>query len=197
SDPPAQVGRAVYTANCQICHKADLRGDVPEVPPLLGVVGKFGVDQVKKVIRSGPGRMPQFDKLSDLELDRLITFLRTPAAAANGPNEAGSNRARRDPPPATLAPGNPKRYWTGYNYMNSADGIPAIKPPFWILTAYDLNEGKLNWQIPIGEIPELVARGIRNTGSIPTRGGPVVTAGGLVFAPSQSNKTLYAYDAET
>jgi quinoprotein glucose dehydrogenase len=191
SDPPAQVGRAVYATNCQICHKPDLKGDLPEVPALNGIVGQLGSEQVKQAIRNGLGQMPAFDKLSELEIDRLVTFLRAPNAA-NGPPIA-----RRDPPTAVLAPGNPKRYWTGYNYMNSADGIPAIKPPFWVLTAYDLNEGKLRWQIPIGEIPELVARGVRNTGSIPTRGGPVVTAGGLVFAPSQSDKTLYAYDAET
>jgi quinoprotein glucose dehydrogenase len=96
-----------------------------------------------------------------------------------------------------VTPGNPARYWTGYNYMNASEGFPAIKPPFWVLTAYNLNEGKLKWQFPIGEVPELVARGIRNTGSIPTRGGPIVTAGGLIFAPSQSDKKIYAYDAET
>ena len=81
--------------------------------------------------------------------------------------------------------------------MNSTDGIPAIKPPFWVLSGYDLNEGKLMWQVPIGEVPQLVARGIRNTGSVAARGGPVVTAGGLIFAPSQSDKSLYAYDSET
>ena len=191
SDPPAQVGRAVYASNCQICHKPDLKGDAPEVPPLTGIVAQLGTQQVKNVIHNGQGQMPAFDRLSELEIDRLVTFLRAPNAASGPP------LPRRDPPAAVLTPGNPKRYWTGYNYMNSADGIPAIKPPFWVLTAYDLNDGKLKWQIPIGEVPELVARGIRNTGSIPTRGGPVVTAGGLVFAPSQSDKTLYAYDAET
>jgi quinoprotein glucose dehydrogenase len=195
SDPPAQVGKVVYMANCQQCHKADLTGQMPEVPPLTGVVGKIGPEQLKKVIKNGQGQMPQFDKLSDLEIDRLITFLRAPAAAERtGPPP---NMAQREPPPAKLTPGSPKRYWTGYNYMNATDGFPAIKPPFWMMTAYDLNEGKLKWQIPVGEVPALVARGIRNTGSIPTRGGPIVTAGGLVFAPSQSDKKIYAYDAET
>lgn len=192
ADPPAQVGKAVYMANCQQCHKADLTGMLPEVPGLLTSIAKLGADQVKKVVQNGQGQMPGFEKLSELEVDRLLTFMRNPAAANSGPQ-----MPRRDAPAATLTPGNPKRYWTGYNYMNSADGIPAVKPPFWVLTAYNLNEGQIKWQIPIGEVPELVARGIRNTGSIPTRGGPVVTAGGLVFAPSQSDKTLYAYDAET
>jgi quinoprotein glucose dehydrogenase len=193
SDPPAQVGKAVYMANCQQCHRADLSGMMPEVPALTGILGKLSAEQVKKVVKNGQGQMPEFDKLSELEIDRLVTFLRNPAAANGGPR-----MPRQQAAPATqLTPGKPVRYWTGYNYMNASDGFPAIKPPFWLMTAYDLNEGKLKWRIPIGEIPALAARGIRHTGSIPTRGGPVVTAGGLVFAPSQSDKTIYAYDSQT
>ena len=193
SDPPAQVGKAVYMANCRQCHQADLTGQMPEVPPVAGIVSKLGAEQVKKVVRNGQGQMPAFRKLSELELERLVTFLVAPDAA----ERMGPPMARRAPAVPALTPGNPKRYWTGYNYMNASDGFPALKPPFWVLTAYDLNAGKLKWQIPIGEVPELVARGIRNTGSIPTRGGPVVTAGGLIFAPSQSDRTIYAYDSET
>jgi len=191
SDPPAQVGRPVYMANCQQCHKADLTGAMPEVPPLIGIVTKLGVDQLKKLLKNGQGQMPAFAKFSALETDRLITFLRDPSAAAPPP------AVRRGPTSAKLVPGNPTRYWTGYNYINATDGYPATKPPFFTLTAYDLNEGKLKWQIPVGEVPDLVARGIRNTGSIPTRGGPIVTASGLVIAPSQSDRKLYFYDKET
>ena len=172
-----------------------MTGQMPEVPALTGIIAKLGADEVKKVVRNGQAQMPSFSKLSDLEVERLITYLRNPAAADRTGPPAGL--ARREPPVAELTLGNPKRYWTGYNYMNASDGFPAIKPPFWKMTAYDLNSGQLKWQIPVGEIPELVARGIRNTGSIPTRGGPIVTGGGLVFAPSLSNKAIYAYDSET
>jgi quinoprotein glucose dehydrogenase len=132
-------------------------------------------------------------------VNRLITYLRNPNAAdgRGAPSAPVVAAAPSGPGPARLTPGNPKRYWTGYNYTNASDGFPAIKPPFWVMTAYDLNEGKLKWQIPVGEVPELAARGIHNTGSVPSRGGPVVTAGGLIFAPSQSDRKLYAYDAET
>ncbi len=195
SDPPAQVGKAIYLASCQQCHKADLTGQMPEVPGLTGTIAKHGAEEVKKIIRNGQGPMPSFSKLTELELDRLMTYLRNPAAADRA--AAPPNLARSEPPPASLTPGNPKRYWTGYNYMNATDGFTALKPPFWKMSAYDLNSGELKWQIPVGEIPELVARGIRNTGSIPTRGGPVVTGGGLVFALALSNKTVYAYDSET
>ena len=58
---------------------------------------------------------------------------------------------------------------------------PADRPPWAELVAYDLNEGTIKWRVPLGTV---VARrqGITNTGSYrPTRNGPVVTAGGLIF----------------
>ena len=57
------------------------------------------------------------------------------------------------------------RYWTGYGYMNSSDGLPANKPPWSTITAYDLNKGTIKWQIPWGSVTELAAKGIKDTGS--------------------------------
>lgn len=61
----------------------------------------------------------------------------------------------------------------------STDGYPAIEPPLGTLSAVDLNKGQIAWQIPLGEHPELVAQGLQ-IGSW-NYGGPIVTAGGLVF----------------
>ena len=60
------------------------------------------------------------------------------------------------------------------------DGYPATAPPWGTLSAINLNTGEYAWQVPLGEYPELVARGLTNTGS-ENYGGPIVTAGGLVF----------------
>jgi outer membrane protein assembly factor BamB len=57
-----------------------------------------------------------------------------------------------------------------------------------MLTADDLNEGTIEWQLPLGEVPELAARGIHNTGSGFPKVGPVVTAGGLIFAGTRDRK---------
>ncbi|HEY0163535.1 MAG TPA: pyrroloquinoline quinone-dependent dehydrogenase, partial [Edaphobacter sp.] len=87
--------------------------------------------------------------------------------------------------------------WTGYGYMNSKDGLAAISPPWSSLTAYDMNKGDIKWTIPLGEVKELVAKGIRNTGSYWPRGGAVVTAGGLIVVGTRSDSKLHIYDKDT
>jgi quinoprotein glucose dehydrogenase len=49
--------------------------------------------------------------------------------------------------------------------------IPAVEPPWGTLNAIDLNKGEIAWKIPFGEYPELVAKGLRHTGS-ENYGGP-------------------------
>jgi quinoprotein glucose dehydrogenase len=81
--------------------------------------------------------------------------------------------------------------------MNSTDGLPANKPPWSTLTAYDLNKGTIRWQIPLGGVTELIAKGIKDTGSFWPRGGVAVTAGGLIFSGTISDATIRAYDKDT
>ena len=77
------------------------------------------------------------------------------------------------------------------------DGYPATAPPWGTLSAINLNTGEYAWQMPLGEYPELVAQGLRNTGS-ENYGGPVVTAGGLVFiAATNHDRKIRAFDKST
>jgi quinoprotein glucose dehydrogenase len=73
-----------------------------------------------------------------------------------------------------------------------------IGPPWSELVAYDLNEGTIKWRTTLGVVSALAEKGIRNTGSYrPTRNGPVVTAGGLIFIGTASDRSLHAYDKDT
>ena len=69
---------------------------------------------------------------------------------------------------------------TGYTKFLTPEGYPAIIPPWGTLNAIDLNTGELVWKTVLGEYEELTAKGIPRTGT-ENYGGPVVTAGGVVF----------------
>lgn len=70
-------------------------------------------------------------------------------------------------------------------------GLPCNAPPWGTVAAVDLFEGKKVWDVPLGSwVPGM------NTGTI-TLGGPMVTAGGLVFTAAAMDNFLRAFDAES
>jgi quinoprotein glucose dehydrogenase len=87
-------------------------------------------------------------------------------------------------------------FMRGFGYMNTSLGVPPITPPWSTLTAYDLNKGTIKWQIPLGDVPELAAKGIHNTGAGQMKSGPVITASGLVFTATRDHY-VRAYDEQT
>ncbi len=91
---------------------------------------------------------------------------------------------------------NEDRYYSGFGFMVGSNGLAAIKPPWTSLTAYDLNEGTIKWKIALGEVPELAAKGIKNTGTQYPKLGPVVTAGGLLFTGTRDKK-VRAFDVDS
>ncbi|OYX41867.1 MAG: hypothetical protein B7Y87_04430 [Sphingomonadales bacterium 32-64-22] len=92
--------------------------------------------------------------------------------------------------------GDVQPYKSGVNFMLQSNGLPAINPPWSLITAYDMNSGKKIWELPNGEVTELVKMNIKNTGSTAPRGGPVATAGGIVFVGTSSDRKIRARDAE-
>ena len=176
-------GRQTYLRECASCHRDDMRGEPPQFPSLIGATARRFPNELTAIIRHGAGRMPAFPGLTDAELSSLLEYLRTGVSADDG---------NASPSPISL-----KYRFTGFKKFLDADGYPAIAPPWGTLTAIDLNTGDHLWQIPLGEYPELAARGITNTGS-ENYGGPVVTAGGLVFiAATNFDRKVRAFDKAT
>lgn len=101
-----------------------------------------------------------------------------------------------EPKPKPGAAPEELRYESGFGFMIASDGLAAIKPPWTSMTAYDLNEGTIQWKIPLGEVPELAAKGIKNTGTHYPKVGPVITAGGLIFTGTRDRK-VRAFDLAT
>ena len=73
---------------------------------------------------------------------------------------------------------------------------PCQQPPWGVLSSIDLATGEYDWQVPLGEVPELTARGVPVTGTI-NMGGPIVTSGGLVFIGGSNDRRFRAFDAAT
>ena len=89
-----------------------------------------------------------------------------------------------------------EHYKSGFGFMVTNSGLAAIAPPWTTMTAYDLNSGKIMWQTPLGDVPELATKGVTDTGSHFPKVGPVVTAGGLIFTGTRDRK-IRALDIDT
>ena len=195
-----EAGRAVYQSNCRLCHGTDLAGQPPAVPTLVDVSSRLTADQIRSVVTHGRGPMPAFSKLSPAALDSLLAYLSHPDQAPTERAQA-SPVIENNPTPkarstsASLPP-EKLRYRSSFGFMFTSSGLPAIAPPWTTLTAYDLNKGTIEWQVPLGEVPELAAKGFKNTGSHFPKVGPVVTAGGLIFTGTRDRK-VRALDSTT
>jgi len=135
--------------------------------------------------------MPAFDQLSDAQRSGILDYVlgvNQPAA----PRREGENAA-----PSKNSDSTALQYsFSGFRRWLDAEGYPAIKPPWGTLNAVDLNTGEIKWKVPLGEYPKLKARGIPTTGT-ENYGGPVVTAGGLIFIGATADETFRAIDAKT
>ncbi len=192
---PETQGKVLYVQNCETCHKDNMEGQPPAIPPLVGIMDHGGADMVRAAVRGAMSPMPAFPDLSSSDVDDLIAYLTHPEEAHVPPDVLARLTAPPVVAPRVAPPGT--RYWTAYGYMNSSDGLPAIDPPWSSLTAYDLNKGSIKWRIPFGGVTRLEEKGITDTGSYWPRGGVVVTAGGLIFGGSKSDDTMRAYDENT
>jgi glucose dehydrogenase len=84
-------------------------------------------------------------------------------------------------------------YQSPFDFMLKTNNMSAIRPPWSQLTAYDLNTGTIKWQIPNGDAAGLP----EGSGAQGTRGSPLVTAGGLVFVGTPSDRKIRAYHTDT
>ncbi|HEX5278597.1 MAG TPA: pyrroloquinoline quinone-dependent dehydrogenase [Micropepsaceae bacterium] len=82
------------------------------------------------------------------------------------------------------------RFWDPKNQL------PCQQPPWAELMAVNASTGDIAWRVPLGTSDEMEANGIHNTGSF-GQGGPMATAGGLVFIAGTIDKRFRAFDAKT
>ncbi len=178
--------QALYLNQCAVCHGEKMAGSPPAIPALTGLGSRMSSSQVIATIKNGKGRMPGFSNLDDDELYALLAYV------MSGGKETGKEVESAGPPTPTM-----KYHFTGYHRFYDPDGYPAVVPPWGTLNAINLNTGEYVWKIPLGEYPELAAKGLKNTGT-ENYGGPLVTAGGLLFiAATNFDQKFRAFDKST
>lgn len=177
---PPTPGRRVYEANCMVCHGPSREG-LNTAPSLLGLAQRLTEAQVISQLQTGKGVMPSMAFIVDPQRKDLLEYL--------------FDRDRHYDKPTTR-PQRPSYHDRGYPKILDGDGYPGCKPPWGLLNAIDLNTGKIAWRVPLGEYPELTARGIPKTGT-ENFGGAIVTGGGLVFAGGTRDLKIRAFDKQT
>ena len=183
------TGAASYQKRCAICHGDQLEGIAPSFPALLGIGSRMTKQQILEIIQKGKGRMPAFKAVPDQEQAALLVYLKVSTAATTPSPSIDTTASNAD--------GEMRYQFTGYRKFLDQDGYPAISPPWGTLNAINLNTGKYLWKIPLGEYPELAAKGMKNTGS-ENYGGPIVTASGLLFiSATVYDKKIRAFDSHT
>lgn len=178
--------RALYMNQCAVCHGEKMTGSPPAIPSLVEVAQRMSAAGITSTIKNGKGRMPGFSNLNDDQMSALLSFV-----MSGGVDEKKEVVSATPPLPAE------KYHFTGYKRFYDLDGYPAVVPPWGTLSAINLNTGEYEWKIPLGEYPDLAAKGLTNTGT-ENYGGPLVTAGGLLFIGATNyDRKFRAFDKST
>lgn len=185
----SSTGEHLYLQNCAGCHGVDRSGSLAQnVPALLGVADRLPRAEIDQRIAKGKGVMPAFGFFEDQDREAIVDYLLL---------EAGQDRHAEAGYVAENAE-RIQRPWThtGYRRWLDSNGYPAVKPPWGTLNAIDLNTGEFVWKTTLGEVPELMEQGVPPTGT-ENYGGPIVTAGGVLFIGASKDEYFRAFNAKT
>lgn len=184
---PLRPGERDYMINCAPCHGLDRKGNLPGgFPALIDIENRKTREEIATITRQGAGRMPAFNNLPEGTRNAILDFIRNENTLSTGRPDEVTTEAYRPPDYA----------FAGFRRYLDHEGYPAIKPPWGTLNAVDMNTGEVKWRVTLGEYKELTARGIPPTGT-ENYGGPLVTAGGVVFIGATADETFRAFDKES
>lgn len=176
---PATAGEQLYQMYCLACHGPDRTG-LGVAPPLRGLRHRMNDDQVRALWKTGRNAMPPAPPMDPAQQQALLDFI------------MARDRGQAAKP---AADGPPRYSFSGYRKLLDHEGYPGIKPPWGTLACIDLNTGRKQWQVPLGEYPALAARPGEPRSGSSCFGGASVTAGGVVFATGTLDDRLFAFDA--
>jgi quinoprotein glucose dehydrogenase len=180
-----QTGENLYTMSCSNCHGKDKKG-TNVGPNLIEKSQKYSVKKLENILKKGAEPMPSFKHLPQEQLYAIIAYLKGIPVSKLTPKKGTHETAKHTEPYG----------FSGYDFFQDTNGIPALKPPFGTLNAIDLNKGDIIWQVPLGEDKKLAQLGIPKSG-LYSRGGGIATAGGLIFIAATGDDVFRAFDQAT
>jgi quinoprotein glucose dehydrogenase len=183
-----QLGRRLFGASCTSCHSFEnlANPNFSTIDNLKNVAKERERSELHNVLLNGKGQMPGFAMLSVVEREALVSYLK---------EEGQTVMLEREQLELSFAESIPF-VSTGHNVFRDHEGFPANKRPWGTLTAINLDKGAIIWQSTLGTYPQLEARGFEATGTF-NMGGPLVTAGGLVFIGATMDERFRAFDKQT
>lgn len=170
------AGETLFNHHCRSCHGSEALGS-GDYPSLVGIERRYNHQQLNDLVTGGRRMMPGFAHLSKEEKDAIAAFVLDMESIKNLSYQGDLDKLESGPDNKEKIP---QYGFTGYNKFLTKEGYPAISPPWGTLSAINLNTGNYEWKIPLGEFEELKKKGIPATGR-ENYGGPVITAGGLIF----------------
>ncbi len=179
---PLGKGETLTQIHCVRCHGGNLQG-LGVIPELKTVKSRLSSKEIQNVISKGKGAMPGQPNLSDDEVQKITEFLL-------GVEKKEEEDHRAQP---TLG----SQYaMVGFGRFKDDRGYPVMKPPWGTLNAIDLNTGDYLWQIPLGHEESLKDPDYPVTGT-ENYGGPVITAGGVLFIAATKDEKFRAFNLKT
>lgn len=177
------LGKKLYRDNCAVCHLKDFSGNPQSgYPSLTNVSDRMKDEEIHSIIESGRGRMVGFPEFNNQDVSAITNYLK----GIESKKVMDSTSENTDVP------------WRfdGYKKFLDSEGNPAIAPPWGLLTAIDIGTGEHLWQRALGDSRKFAEPGIEQTGT-ENYGGPLATAGGLLFIAATKDSQFRAFHKKT
>ncbi|WP_051254272.1 outer membrane protein assembly factor BamB family protein [Arenibacter latericius] len=185
-----EAGAILYSNNCMACHGPEKLGG-GDVPTLVGANQKYTLPKFSELVTTGRRMMPGFAQLTDVEKEAIGAYVLDLKDRQDEPFTGNLKSVNKN-----YKTKRPAYSFTGYNKFLTKEGYPAISPPWGTLNAINMKTGEYEWKIPLGEFEELKQQGHPPTGR-ENYGGPVVTAGGLLFIAASADGKFRAINKRT
>ncbi len=207
--PNPESIKFAYTHYCGGCHGVDRRGNGDLFPDLTHIGEKYWPWEIWDIMRNGRGRMPAFQSTPWTHLIGPLIYLYTAgdaAAVSADPSESKAPAKVTEPTSGQTVANSSETFvdnkvpagymLDGFHLLTDEFGLPGSKPPWGSLTALNLSDGTIAWQRPLGDYPQALAKGLSGLGA-ENYGGPVVTAGDLLFIAASPDKIFRAFHKRT